>query len=44
MNNNENNNLDINQPMDEKVKEYYVTKLEKYEELSEEKKSGIKRA
>ncbi len=33
MNNNENNNLDMNQPMNEK--EYYVKKLEKYEELNE---------
>ncbi len=39
MNNNENNknnnNLDMNQPMNEIVKEYYVKKIEKYEELNE---------
>ena len=39
MNNNENNGLNMNQPMSEK--EYWVTKLEKYEELNEQKKLDI---
>lgn len=44
MNNNENNNnnnLDMNQSMNENVKEYYVTKLEKYEELNEQARKSV---
>lgn len=39
--NNENNNLDMNQPTNENVKEYYVEKIEEYEELNEKARKSV---
>lgn len=39
--NNENNNLDMNQPTNENVKEYYVKKIKKYEELNERENKNL---